>query len=47
MRNNRKECKEIAALTEDLVSGLLAETEGVEEDDLSKRSRLSLAELEW
>lgn len=46
MRNNRKECKEIAALTEDLVRGLLAETEGVEED-LSERSRLNLAELEW
>ncbi|PIL37752.1 hypothetical protein GSI_01446 [Ganoderma sinense ZZ0214-1] len=47
MKNNRKECKKIAALTEELVKGVLAETDGVEEDELSERSRLNLAELEW
>lgn len=47
MKKNRKECKAIAGLTEELVKGLLAETEGVEEEDLGERSRLSLAELEW
>ena len=47
MKDNRKECKKIAALTEELVKGLLAETEGVDEDGLSERSRLNLAELEW
>lgn len=47
MKDNRKECKKIAALTEELVNGLLAETEGVDEDGLSERSRLNLAELEW
>lgn len=47
MKSNRKECKEIAALTQELLAGILAETEGVEEEDLSARSRLSLAELEW
>ena len=47
MKSNRKECKQIAALTEGLVDGLLAETEGVEEGDLGERSRMSLADLEW
>ena len=47
MKDNRKECKRIAALTEELVKGLLLETNGVEEDGLSEQSRLSLAELEW
>ena len=47
MKSNRKECKQIAALTELLVNGLLAETEGVEESDLSERFRVSLADLEW
>ena len=46
MENNRMECKKIAALTEELVKGVLAETEGVEEDDLSAQSRLNLAKLE-
>ncbi|KAM5542534.1 hypothetical protein V8D89_003993 [Ganoderma adspersum] len=47
MKNNRKECKKISALTEELVRGLLAETEGVDEDDLSEQSRLNMADLEW
>ncbi|KAM5542528.1 hypothetical protein V8D89_003987 [Ganoderma adspersum] len=46
MKSNRKECKEIAALAEELVRGLLAETGGVKEDELSERSRLGLAELQ-
>ncbi|KAM5537702.1 hypothetical protein V8D89_008651 [Ganoderma adspersum] len=46
MKSNRQECKKIAALAEELVQGLLAETEGLEEDDLSERSWLDLAELE-
>lgn len=48
MKSNRKESKEIAALTEELVKGLLAETQGIDDEDaLSEQSRLNLAELEW
>ncbi|KAI1791037.1 hypothetical protein LXA43DRAFT_449348 [Ganoderma leucocontextum] len=47
MKSNREDCKQIAALAEELVNGLLAETEGVEDEDLSERSRVNLADLEW
>ena len=47
MKTNRKECKKLAAVSEELVSALLAATEGVEEGDLSVATRMNLAELEW
>ena len=47
MKTNRKECKKLAAVSEELVSALLAATEGFEEGDLNVATRLNLAELEW
>ncbi|KAI1787337.1 hypothetical protein LXA43DRAFT_1098360 [Ganoderma leucocontextum] len=42
MKNNQKQCEEIAALVEELMSGLLEATHGVEEDELSDMTRWSL-----
>ncbi|TBU39223.1 hypothetical protein BD309DRAFT_872738 [Dichomitus squalens] len=47
MKSNRKECKRIAALADDLASGLLAITNDVKEEDLDDITRLNLAEFEW
>ncbi|TBU36474.1 hypothetical protein BD309DRAFT_734733 [Dichomitus squalens] len=47
MKSNRKECKKIAALTEDLDRGLLTATKDVDEEDLEDATRLNLADFEW
>ncbi|TBU36175.1 hypothetical protein BD309DRAFT_1085260 [Dichomitus squalens] len=47
MKSNRKECKKIAALTEDLATGLLAATDDVNEQELDDPTRLNLALFEW
>ncbi|TBU36976.1 hypothetical protein BD309DRAFT_974903 [Dichomitus squalens] len=47
VKSNRKECKKISALTEEVASGLLSATKDVEEEDLDEITRLNLAELEW
>ncbi|TBU31247.1 hypothetical protein BD311DRAFT_752906, partial [Dichomitus squalens] len=47
VKSNRKECKKIAALTEELTSGLLSATKDVKEEDLDEITRLNLAELEY
>ena len=47
MKTNRKECKKLAAVSEELMSALLTATEGVEEGDLSLATKMNLAELEW
>ncbi|TBU31251.1 hypothetical protein BD311DRAFT_133141 [Dichomitus squalens] len=47
MKSNRKECKKIAALTEDLTRGLLAATNDVKEEDLDDVTKWNLAEFEW
>ncbi|TBU31243.1 hypothetical protein BD311DRAFT_786610 [Dichomitus squalens] len=47
MKSNRKECKKIAALTEDFARGLLAATDDVKEEELDDPTRLNLALFEW
>ncbi|TBU57183.1 hypothetical protein BD310DRAFT_822055 [Dichomitus squalens] len=47
MKSNRKECKKIAALTEDLARGVLAATDDVNEEELDDPTRLNLALFEW
>ena len=47
MKTNRKQCKKLAAISEELMSALLTATEGVEEGDLNVATRMNLAELEW
>ncbi|PIL37740.1 hypothetical protein GSI_01434 [Ganoderma sinense ZZ0214-1] len=47
VKTNRKQCKRLAAVCEELMGALLAATEGVEERDLEIPVSLSLAELEW
>ena len=47
MKSNRKQCKKIAALADELVSGLLAATMDIEEEDLDEITRLAFADFEW
>ena len=47
MKSNRKRCKKIAALADELVGGLLVATKDVKEDDLDEMTRLTFADFEW
>ena len=47
MKSNRKQCKKIAALADELVSGLLVATKDIKEEDLDEMTRLTFADFEW
>ncbi|KAH9852261.1 hypothetical protein C2E23DRAFT_826565 [Lenzites betulinus] len=47
VKQNKKECKELARLSESVLTAVLDATNGVPEEELDDKMRLHLAELEW
>ncbi|KAI0370535.1 hypothetical protein BV20DRAFT_1052293 [Pilatotrama ljubarskyi] len=47
VKQNRKECKELAQSAERVISLVVAATSGISEDEMDDKMKLNLAELEW